>query len=102
MNQISLLKVTLAVLACVLVSAIAYAGEEAGKESEANAVIMDKAPKRFSSIITAFDTDKNGKLNESEILASRSKTLHKRLARIDLNQDLEISHEELMEYLKNY
>ncbi|WDD97035.1 hypothetical protein [Thalassomonas actiniarum] len=102
MNQISLLKVTLAVLACALVSAIVYAGEAAGDEAGAGAVVKDKAPKRFSSIITAFDTDKNGKLNESEILASRSKTLHKRLARIDLNQDSEISHEELMEYLKNY
>ncbi|WDE07600.1 hypothetical protein SG34_012335 [Thalassomonas viridans] len=100
MNQISLLKVSLAVIACALVSAIVHAGED----GEGKGVVSEPAlaPKRLSSIITAFDTDKNGKLNESEILASRSKTLHKRLARIDLNQDQEISHEELMLYLENY
>ena len=98
MNQISLLKVTLAVFACALVSAIVHAGEK----KEAKEAASNKTPQRLSSIITAFDTDKNGKLNESEILASRSKTLHKRLSRIDLNQDLEISHEELMQFLNNY
>ena len=95
MNQISLLKVTVVVVISALDSSIVHADEIIGDIP----AVKDKEVKQFSSIIIAFDTDKNGKLNESEILASRSKTLHKRLARIDLNADSEISHEELMEFL---
>lgn len=95
MNQISLLKVTIVVVISALISSLVYASQTTNVAANVTA----KEQRQFSRIITAFDIDKNGKLNESEIIASRSKTLHKRLSRIDLNADLEISHEELMEYL---
>jgi len=108
MNNISLKKVTLIVSTCVLASYFVSADDKvinlstptveeisakvATTESLA-ATITD-----ISALFTQYDSNKNGLLNQAEIIASKNELLAKHFKDIDQNADAKISASELKQY----
>ncbi|MFT4725340.1 MAG: hypothetical protein ACI9O3_001015 [Colwellia sp.] len=111
MNSISLTKVTLLVGTCALASYFVNAGdkvasldipiaEQAGIKPVATKMLsVDNVAKSTPAILTQFDEDKNGLLNEAEVIASKDEKLVKHFKDIDKNSDTEISASELKTYL---
>jgi Ca2+-binding EF-hand superfamily protein len=58
-----------------------------------------KIDKSIPTLLTQLDHDKNGSLNEAEVIASKDDQLVKHFKDIDKNADAEISEVELKSYL---
>ncbi|TWX59504.1 hypothetical protein [Colwellia hornerae] len=111
MNSISLTKVTLLVGTCALASYFVNAGDKvasldiptveqtAVKPVATKMLSVDNVAKSTPAILTKFDDDKNGLLNEAEVIASKNEKLVKHFKDIDKNADAEISASELKTYL---
>jgi hypothetical protein len=111
MNSISLTKVTLLVGTCALASYFVNAGDKvasldipiadqaATKPVATKMLSVDNVAKSKPAILTQFDEDKNGLLNEAEVIASKDEKLVKHFKDIDKNADAEISASELKTYL---
>ena len=111
MNSISLTKVTLLVGTCALASYFVNAGDKvasldipiaeqaATKPVATKMLSVDNVAKSTPAILTQFDEDKNGLLNEAEVIASKDEKLVKHFKDIDKNADAEISASELKTYL---
>lgn len=114
MNNISLRKVTLLVTTCALASYFVSAEDKltnldvpvteisvikpvAKKVLSADNLIM--TVKNIPALLTQHDNDKNGLLNETEVLASKKKLLVNHFKDIDKNNDAGISEEELVSYI---
>jgi hypothetical protein len=111
MNSISLTKVTLLVGTCALASYFVNAGDKVAsldipiaeqaaiKPVATKMLSVDNVAKSTPAILTQFDEDKNGLLNEAEVIASKDEKLVKHFKDIDKNADAEISASELKTYL---
>lgn len=111
MNSISLTKVTLLVGTCALASYFVNAGDKVAsldipiaeqvaiKPAATKMLSVDNEAKSTPAILTQFDEDKNGLLNEAEVIASKDEKLVKHFKDIDKNADAEISASELKTYL---
>jgi Ca2+-binding EF-hand superfamily protein len=116
MNSISLTKVTLLVGTCALASYFVNAGDKVAsldipiaeqaaikpvttKMLSVDNVAESTIAKSTPAILIQFDEDKNGLLNEAEVIASKDEKLVKHFKDIDKNADAEISASELKTYL---
>jgi len=113
MNHISLTKVTVIVSTCVLASYFVSAEgkvdnldvpaiEVSSVKAEVSKVINTDntavAIKDISSLLTQYDSDKNGVLNKVEVAASKNELLVQHFKDIDKNSDTKISESELKDY----
>jgi phosphoribosylcarboxyaminoimidazole (NCAIR) mutase len=114
MNSISLKKVTLLVGTCALASYFVSAEDNVAslevpaveqvvtKPAATKVLSADKlvkVDKSIPTLLTQLDHDKNGSLNEAEVIASKDDQLVKHFKDIDKNADAEISEVELKSYL---
>ena len=108
MTAISLKKVTIVVVTCIIGSYLANANsneiiikDETSKEIK-NHVIEVKGEKNhdfFAPLIEKFDADNNGVLSEGEIKASEKAALISDFSKIDSNKDLVINQDEFEQYI---
>lgn len=108
MNRISLKKVTLIVSTCALASYFVAAEEKLVnldssivKDTSSKAVSKNNVSisvKEISGLLTKYDSDKNGLLNEAEVVESKNELLTKHFKDIDQNSDTVINQDELNSY----
>jgi len=101
MNNISLMKTTILVLIMTSASFLVSA-ENTRQLQEVRTAELTKAPLTygakgkvsFQMLIEKFDTNKDGLLNQSEIVASKNETLNSVFKEMDKNNDLAINEVE--------
>ena len=109
MNNISLMKISLIVVAATLASCFVSADDDIKKDinklkQEVKQSInklnteIDKQPS-FSDLIAKLDRNNNGQLSKSEITLTNNELLEKAFNKIDLNADAEITQKEFETFL---
>lgn len=107
MNNISLVKITLAVALATIATFIVNANEISPMETDLQdtTVMADihdivevegstVQQKSFAKLLTQFDTDKNGALSEMELSTSDNEALKMVFKNLDLNEDNNLSLDE--------
>jgi Ca2+-binding EF-hand superfamily protein len=98
MNNVSLTKVTVAVVFAALASNFVMANGDV-KALSAKATPVKTEQVSFSQLINKLDSDKNGLLSQAEVLASESKLLLTEFTKMDTDGDSQISEEEFNQYI---
>lgn len=106
MKNVSLTRVTAVVVFAAFASNFVMANEET-KTVAVKAVSVKSTPATkeqvpqisFTQLIVKLDSDKNGLLSQSEVLASESKLLLTEFTKMDTDGDSQISEEEFNQYL---
>ena len=93
MKSISLIKVTMAIVATTLLSVAVSAEEKAMEKIAKQEMAIDSSAMQF----TKLDLNKNGLLSEAEV--SADKFLHDAFAIVDLNSDATISKDEYSTFI---
>jgi len=110
MNSISLAQVSAFVVAVSLASffvsaddAFIYSAEDSMVEQTENSAVEEVVEvveeSNDSFTFSSLDSDKNGKLNHKEVLASKNDWLVKSFKEIDSNVDESITEQELMNFV---
>jgi len=92
MKNLSLVKVTMAVLVAITISSFVSAESEVGqelaklKEIEKSQLVVNQ-PLEFAQLTAQFDTDKDGALSRAEVSVGQSKILTSAFEQIDANGD---------------
>lgn len=97
MNQISLVKTT--ILVAVSVSASFLISAEPVKSKLNTTINNVKEEISFAKVISKFDKNKDGQLNQLEVTNSTNVLLKKAFNAIDLNNDFSINEAEFNTYL---
>lgn len=96
--NISLTKLSLIVAIATLTTSLVNANEETAKLTTTKTSNIAEQTK-FSQLASQFDTDKNGLLSESELMASNNDSLHLAFKQLDVNADSNISEEEFAAFV---
>ncbi len=112
MNSISLTQVTAFVVAVSMASflvnadnALAHTAEDntvvhAENLANSEVVVVEEAQEPNDKFTFAsLDTDKNGKLNQQEVLVGKNEWLVKSFTQIDSNNDSSITEQELVNFV---
>ena len=107
MNNISLVKITLAVALATIATVIVNANEISPMETDLQDTIVladfqdivevegsTVQQKSFAKLLTQFDTNKNGVLSEEELSTSDNEALKTVFKNLDLNEDANLSLDE--------
>lgn len=93
MSNLSLKKLSIAVVVASLASNLAFAN------NDIKSVVpkVEKPTSSFSQLVASYDADKNNTLSADEL--SNNKTLSKVFSKVDANGDKQISEQEFNNYL---
>jgi len=104
MNNLSLTKISLVVIAATFTTLLVSANDDVASTVQVKDVATAKDVKKqinFSQLAAKFDTDKNGLLSQSELKASNNEALNIAFNRLDTNTDANISELEFVAFINN-
>lgn len=95
MNNISLKKLSIIVVAASLTSNLVFANNDISKVLPK----VEKTSSSFSQLVASYDADKNNTLSADEL--AKNATLSKVFTKVDANGDKQISEQEFNQYIEH-